>query len=421
MQATQRSIVYLLAIVCLFCLFYAPDAFAQQGQEPPLVRVFGLIKPTMIAGNGVESYGFANYSATTAAANPLFFQNPDDLSLSFQVAQSRLGVVVGEALPVRGTLELDFIHFDQASPVQAAFPRVRLAFVDWHMNDQHRLILGQNWDLFSPLGVHGFDLVGGSFQAGNSGFLRQQFQWLGMFGAVEAGLAVGLQAPNNTAAVNNVELGHFPSLALRVAYKPSKGNQAGVSAIATRLRFTDDKFSYAYGATLYGEVTAFNNALNARLEAYYGTNLNNMGALTLGQGYADKDVSEVGGFLSVKHSFTTAHALHLVAGFAMILNPDDMKLGYTPAVAAVAADPTATPPVAAVAAVAAARAPGNGPGIEQNLNLRLGYSYSPLERFSLVLEPFLLLTRHKLDDVALSKFDADRKGYGAQVGALYQF
>ena len=140
-----------LSLLIMLCIVSAPYAEAQQGENVPLVKVYGLVKPTIIVGNGAESYGFSNYSAITAAANPLFFPNPDDLSLSFQAAQSRFGVLVGESLPARATIELDFIHFDQSSPVQGAFPRVRLAFVDWNMNENNRLVLGQNWDLFSPL------------------------------------------------------------------------------------------------------------------------------------------------------------------------------------------------------------------------------------------------------------------------------
>jgi hypothetical protein len=408
---TTHPRALLSALITAFTLLALLDPAVALSDAPPeasqpFFKPYGFIKPTIAFGNGVESYGFPNFSALTAAANPLFLANPDDMSLSFQVAQSRLG----EGLPAQGILEVDFVHFDQSSPVQAAFPRLRIAQASWQINPHNQLAIGQNWDVFSPLNAHTFDFVGNSFQAGNSGFLRQQLAWFGTFDSLELVLAAGMQSPNNGSAIGNVELSDAPTLSLRAGYKPSKGNQVGVSAIATRLRFSEDKTRYAYAGNLFAELsTTVGGQLNLRFEAYGGANLGNLGALTLGYGHADADIFEAGGFLSGKHSFTSSQALQFVAGAAFVFNPDDMKLGYSPG------DATTTP------ATSPTRSGANGPGIERNVNLRLGYVYTPVDKLSLVIEPFLMLTRHHLDDAARAKFDPNRSGYGAELGALYQF
>jgi hypothetical protein len=74
-----------------------------------------------------------------------------------------------------------------------------------------------------------------------------------------------------------------------------------------------------------------------------------------------------------------------------------------------------------VPATAPARAPGNGPGIERNVTVRAGYACSPMKGLSIVLEPSLMLTRHKLDPAAEATTDADRLGLAVEMGGLYQF
>src|SRR5690606_8446187 len=105
----------------------------------------------------------------------------------------------------------------------------------------------------------------------------------------------------------------------------------GASLIGTRLRFNpntgNEETTMALGGNLFAEATT--GGLNVRAELYGGQNLNNLGALVLGQGNAAEDVSEVGGWVSGKYTMDV-HAAYLVAGAAFVLNPSDMALGYTP-------------------------------------------------------------------------------------------
>jgi hypothetical protein len=132
-----------------------------------------------------------------------------------------------------------------------------------------------------------------------------------------------------------------------------------------------------------------------------------VGALALSSANhaAEKDVTEVGGWVSAKYTATPQHSAHAVLGGATVLNKDDLALGYTAADAA-----TGT----------AATRSGIG-GIENNFSLRAGYAYSPYTGFSLVVEPFLILTTHKLAMAEAALYDEARKGGGVEFGGMYSF
>ncbi|MDP2341855.1 MAG: hypothetical protein Q8O67_12930 [Deltaproteobacteria bacterium] len=366
------------------------------------VRVYGTIKPTLIVSNGLESFGFQTLGATTAASNPVF--DADAPRLSFQIMQSRFGIKAGEGTPVVGILELDFLHLEQSSPVQQAFPRLRLAFIEWTPAPGHKLLVGQAWDIFSPLAPHTFNVVPAMFQSGNSGFLRHQIAWFETFGNVETAVAVGLVAPNASPNLSFVELGLTPSVAVRAAWKPRKGDQVGVAAIASSLELGPDARRPAAGGSVFADLTfASAGKLNFRLETYGGANLANLGALTLGHGHVDADVYELGGFVSANLPLPEGFAVFATLAAATVLNPDDLQLGYQ----------------SAHDDVAAVRTAATGPGLVSNSTARCGGSFSPLKGFSLLVEPFVFSSKHKLD--VASGLDPLRLGWGVEAGALYSF
>ena len=91
--------------------------------------------------------------------------------------QTRVGMVVGEGTPFKGTLEIDFVHFDQSSPFAQAYPRIRIGLLEWAFKPNQKFFMGQTWDIFgnatgASLLSHSFNLVGTLFQAGNIGFMR---------------------------------------------------------------------------------------------------------------------------------------------------------------------------------------------------------------------------------------------------------
>jgi hypothetical protein len=363
----------------------------------------------------VQSYGLPTATAPTAAVNPAVYAHPHDGLLSFQVQQTRAGMVVGEGTPFKGTLEVDFIHFDQSSPLAQAFPRIRVALLEWQVTEQHRLFAGQTWDIFGnatgpQLLSHSFNLVGTLFQAGNIGFMRQQFGWSGRFGMLELTSAVGLQGANTGPVYNNIEESGAPTGSLRaMLHLPDKRGVIGVSGIGTSLRFTRDadiQHRGAGGAQLFADLTF--GGLNVHSELYAAQNLANTGALNLSQGRYGADVRDAGGYLSLKYTHEK-HAFTAMYGGAAVLNPSDLVPGYTPA-----STSGATPVAAAVNTAA-------GPGIRHNQSAHVGYWYSPLKGLSIVVEPYVYATRFKLAAVDGGKLDSKNVSWGAMLGSMYVF
>ena len=356
--------------------------------------------------NGVESFGNPNSSAMTAAANPLFLAAPDSAYLSFQVQQTRAGLMVGEGTPVRGQIEIDFIHFDQASPTVQAFPRIRIAEASWLMTKTQKLFIGQSWDLFSPVNNHTSNLVGNLFQSGNAGFMRHQLGYIGQFGGFELAMALGFQGANSGPSFGNLEIDSIPTGSLRLAYRTEKSGWFGVSAIGSGPRFvkgTDSERRAAYGLNAFADLNL--GPINLRAEFYYAQNMANLGSLTLGSGRFGVDVRDLGGYVSAKANLGK-HALYLIGGGAVVVNSDDLIPGYTPSTTTTAAVRSAT----------------LGPGIEWNSTFRAGYSYSPFKGLSLVLEPLLYVTKHKLAQADLDNgTDPKRVTPGLELGALFVF
>lgn len=376
------------------------------------IRATGIVRAAAVVTTGVQSFSYPTAAAITAAANPALLADSGDLLLSYQTQQTRAGVIVGEGTPVKGLIELDFIHFDTSSPTVQAFPRLRIGLVDWTVAPGQRLFLGQTWDVYGPVNSHSFNLVGNLFNAGNTGFMRQQFAWIGRFGAVEIAAAAGMQGANAGATFNNVERSVTPSVSARLGYHLAPNSWFGVSAIASTLRLTsgtDQERRSAFSANAFGDLTF--GAISVRSEAYVAQNGANLGLLNLGAGRFGTDVMDAGGFVSVKAT-AGAHSVALMGGMAAAMDAAKVVPGYTAGTAATGA----TKPVIGVAAPAA------GPGIESNATLHLSYSFSPARGVQLIAEPYVYSTRYKLAaaDTALN-VKADASAYGLECGALYSF
>jgi hypothetical protein len=369
---------------------------------PIPVQFYGTLWTSATLSTAVESFTYPNSTAITAAANPAVFSQPNDLFLSFQVQQSRVGVRIGDRWPVRGQLEIDFIHFDLSSPTVQAYPRVRIAEVAWLPNEHHSVSLGQGWDLFSPLNAHTANLVGNYFTAGNSGFMRHQLRWVGSFGALELAAAVGMPGANAGPTFANFETGALPTGALRVSYRRPK-LWFGASFVGTAARFataTASERREALGANVFIEASA--GPVEVRAEGYVGDNLASLGALTLAAGRYGQSVSEMGGWASLKVT-AGMHQLYANVGAAAVLDPAVLALGYTPA--------TMT--------AAATRTPAAGPGILSNISARMGYQINPWRGLGVAIEPFVYRTVHKQDDA--STVSGERLALGATLAAMLTF
>jgi hypothetical protein len=390
-----------------------PPTVPAEAPPAPIIRAYATIKPTIVvAGSPVESFNQANATAATAAGNPVITAVKDEASTTFQVGQSRLGFWFNEKGKARGQFEFDFIDFTKSSPTVGAVPRLRIAKVEWALSDSTVLMAGQDWDLFSPVNGYTLNLVSVAYQAGNSAFMRQQAKLLWHNDSLEIGAAVGLAGINNAAKALLPEYSRIPTVAARAAVLLGTAGRIGVSAIGTSWRFTPDqpteRKAFAGGAALYGDVTPAER-FNIRFEAYWGQNLANIGALTLGQGNPTDDIKEVGGFLSAKYGLNETHALYTLVGAAKVLNDDKVVPAYTyPAVADGAPAPADS-----------AATPGAGPGMKQNIVARLGYEYRYDKSLAFMLEGFFFDTEHVLNQDYDADLDGHQTALGTEIGLLF--
>lgn len=381
----------------------------------PIIRAYALIKPTIVvSSSAVESFGQANATAATAAGNPVLAAIQDEALTTFQVGQSRLGFWFADKAPVRGQFELDFIDFTKSSPTTGSVPRLRIAKVEWQLTDGLLLAAGQDWDLFQPVNPHSFNIVSVAYQAGNSAFMRQQAKFIYQGTSLELGGAIGLAGINNGARALIPEYARIPTVAVRAALLCGPTGRIGVSAIGTSWRFAPDtaaeRNALAGSVGLYGD---FNPAegLNLRFESYFGQNLNNLGALTLGTGNAAEDLSEIGGFLSAKYSLTESHALYATVGTARVLNDEDVL----PAYAYSGMLDAGMPPAASTAAIS-----GTGPGMVWNNVARVGYEYRYDKTIAFLIEGFGFQSKHVLEPtVDAGRFDDEQTAFGTELGLLF--
>lgn len=335
------------------------SAFAetQKGFE---TEVYGFIKASSIyASEALGSYNNINLSAPTHAVAQTRSQDKKS-RLSFQTQQSRVGFNLKKTDQLTAKLEFDFIDFAKSSPTTQMNPRVRIASVTYNW-DHQKIIVGQDWDLFSPVTSFTFDYVGLYFLAGNTGFMRQQLQYLNTQGNWEFGTAIGMAGNNPGTSDSDLELAKSPTYSARASYA-LEGGRIGASVIYATLKYDSNESSHdAYGSNLFFEKIF--NMTTVKSEAYYGQNLANLGTLSIGKGTMNKDVKEYGGTLTVSHKLNAKHVPFGGLGIAKV----DNKNSITPF--ALNTSTTIT-----------------SPGIKSNFLARVGWEYKVTDDFSWISE-----------------------------------
>lgn len=381
----------------------AATLLADAPAEPPPFRVGVALKPLLtFSGRGLDSFGQPNLAAPTAAGNPLLGTSPDDGRLTLQLQQSRVQLWFREGTPLRAHLELDFFDASKASPTVAALPRLRIARVEGSASKDLTIVAGQDWDLHAPLNPHGVNWVGGGFLAGNSGFLRPQAKALYRAGDFEAGVAVGLAAPNATPKDGPVELALRPSGALRLTFKAEEATKVGLSAIAgsvlldAGLPTEDERSARAFALFAHRE----GDAVQLRGEAYFGRNAANLGLLTLGLGYPEADLDEWGGFVSARVRTIDPLFVYGHAGTASVQNRDNARPAYASGKDGKAA---LTP---------------TGPGIVQNVAATLGLELRLSPQLGLFCEGFGFHTEHVLQPEDVGAVNPQRDALGVHVAGV---
>lgn len=396
----------------LLPLFVSSFVGAATAADGPAVEIYGILKPTVaVTAGSFDSYGRPNESAITSAGNPLLVADADRLRGSWQVAQSRFGLKIGG--PKAGAqLELDFVDFNVATPTVSAKPRLRVATVRYAPVEGASLTFGQTWDAFAPLQPFHRNLVGGSFQAGNLGFMRHQAILEQKAGPLTVVAAAGFVAANNGLADTAVETNPTPTGALRLVVPAGPGKQRlHVGGFAARLPFTDTDHTLAWGG-MAGAELPFGEGTALKGEAYVGQNLANTGMLTLGQGSFDAvsgeitDVREFGGWLSLRQALAGPFTLTLTAHGAKVIDEDAVLPATLPG-------PTPDDP--------ALPNPAAGPGMTHNGGGRLGLEVAATPALTFYGEGFGLSSAFAAAPGEGRGLDLSPLRFGSEWGAVYVF
>lgn len=361
---------------------------------------YGFVKASaMYSTKGLASYNNINLSAPTSAAANLSARPQDKNSrMGFQTQQSRFGVNLKKGDNLSAKLEFDFIDFSKSSPTTQMVPRVRIAAVTYAWDNQ-KVVIGQDWDLFSPVTSYTFDYVGLYFNAGNTGFMRQQAQYLNTQGDWEFGAALGMAGNNPAQADSNLETAKSPSYALRVSRKIGPKGRVGLSGIYARLKFEQPGENNSTHDS-YGANTFFENVwekFEVKAEAYYGQNMNNIGTLAIGRGTQNRNVKEYGGMLTGYYRIIDRHALFGGMGMARVDQPSKLP-NY---------------------AISANNSTGQitVPGIRGNWVSRVGWDFRVTEDLSWMAEVSRYETQNKLSQNHIQSNQA----YSLETGIQLRF
>jgi hypothetical protein len=413
----------------------AASLAGQARSEEPWVTPYGALKGMIAAGTNVESFGQSNAQTITAAQNPMFgASNPANKTdtnrfYTFDVGQSRFGLITNKIPNVTAKVEIDFLGFPtagQATPTVAQFPRLRIAKIDYHFNKEHTLTIGQDWDLFGPLNTHTWNLTGNLFQAGNAAFMRQQLEYRYDGPRFEAGFAIGFIGNNNGPSFGDFEKTSVPTFAIKFGAKFGK-SVVGITGIGSVMRFNNPGSTAAMqlaprdavflAGLLYANLWPTKD-LNILFEGWMGQNTYNTGLLTLGQGTFANDVQDAGGFISIKQNIGN-QGIYAIAGMAHVLDQtaNPIPLAYVPA---------ATPYTPGTTGV---NRGGAGPGMIRNVHIRLGYEFRPAKGLAWVIEPFYVNSWHKIASQDINVLcpgntctaPGGSEGFGVETGLIYWF
>lgn len=353
---------------------------------------YGFIKASVTAADSaLGSYNNVNMSAPTFAV--AHSKTGDAQSrTSFQVAQSRIGATMQKGAKISGRIEMDFIDFSKSSPAQQTVPRLRRALVTykgegWHMD------IGQDWDLFAPTNPYTYDIVGLYFNAGNSGFQRQQIQYHRDMNNWQFSGAIGMATQNSSTTDKDAEMSNTPSFSVRA--KNTTGPViSGVSAIYSRLNYTssNDSWHDAYGLNAFFEREVSTFGLKA--EVFYGQNLGNLNTLTLAKGSSTANVREWGGFLSANWQACENNKIFGGFGIDRVTNKQN---------------------VAAIAYDANNNLTSNG--AFSNVLTRLGWEHQIEKDFSFMLE----VTRFQTASLLSAKNEKTQVTHSIESGILWKF
>lgn len=392
-------------ILCVILMSLAIEQFAWASIDLPDVKLYGFLLPTIIGSSGgVATFGHPNASGFTAAANPMISNFQGSGHLTFQASQSRFGFLIGDLNKVGGRFEFDFSDFTKASPSTRSLLRLRRAYIQYHFNDSDSILVGQDWDIITPVHPITYNYIGHYFESGDAGFMRQQMQWMHKVEKGNIVGVIGLPGSNNSSNDSNLELSMVPTFGLRAIYTPNQETQIGIAGIATSLLLDKNvnQRTFSYALALFGETKLLENHFRLNGKAYAGRSLSNLGTLSLSYASTSSQTAEAGGWVTGHYALTEKSGIFGGLGYAEILNPESITPGYQ------LSGGTYT-------------ISNSGPGIQRNGTVRMGFDYKPEKYISLFVEGAYLITKHKLLPSDLSVAESQRIVWLGQTGMMLSF
>jgi hypothetical protein len=248
---------------------------------------------------------------------------------SIQSAQSKFGWNFRTNEYTSGVLELDMVDFKQGTP-STHILRVRKASFQHKFSEDSKIRIGKDFSIFNGVGPHTSNWVGGSYRAGNTGFVLDEMVYFKSIASFEVACSVGNFGRNFGETYSATELPSdlsFPSATLRIEHQFNSGRW-GIAYIGSegakwQLRDPSATNTKANAAKLYADLNFWNS--NWRFSAYKGTNTSDLALLGLASskqssGYFNLD--EQGAFLSVQHNVTDTSKIYWGLSHAQILNPE---------------------------------------------------------------------------------------------------
>jgi len=177
------------------------------------VSAEGMYSDSQLSSFGTLNNTPANYNRVMSGFNRVVDESVDgnnDAFISGTVQNTRFGFDLapydfgGKNFKVDARLEMDFFSTNNLS-VHSVLPRIRRAYAGIGQTRWH-VLMGQEWDIFSPLNTATINIGGNLWQQGNLGFRRPQIQFTYNHPVMEDSkieAAASINLPGNSMAFND--------------------------------------------------------------------------------------------------------------------------------------------------------------------------------------------------------------------------
>ncbi|MBY0383611.1 hypothetical protein K2X05_00500 [bacterium] len=276
---------------------------------------------------------------------------------------------------------------------------MRQANVSWS-EDAWTFHVGQQWDLFSPLGPTTYNYIGHYFLSGDLGFMRLQAMALYKKDNMEHGIAIGFPTFSNQSQEALAELSKWPTLSLRETITNNEWTY-GASGIIGHLELPSRLRSQTpFAVNLFAQYKDTNDEVN--FESYYGHNTENLSLQGLSYSASLLTLREAGAFITVRRKLNEKNRFFYGIGYAKVLNPENLDPSYKN---------TTTGNVFNLTSGGS-----TGYGLAQNGTARLGYEYLYKKNMIAFFETAHLYSEHVFTPADRGRWNSFRNAQTFEIG-----